>query len=157
MSKVHDAQEAAREVREQAFKTGMPVIELIEKFAFEYGVKSHVVESWVLRDPQVESLEAFDLAIANYHQAVADNEARQLERSRQREQKFSELAKIIDSIPQKNLLFSLLNTVGFAPAQSWRDWIKKNCLEPESDRDDAFAFARTRMETRLNDGKQADA
>ena len=154
MSKSDDAQQAAQDVREQVFRTGRPVAELIKQFAPEWSVEPHVVEAWVLRDPNFASLAALDEAVAEHHRSVAEYEASQAELIRQRELKYSELADLIDLIPQSQsaLVFATLNTMGFAHAQNWRDWIKKNCWEPKIDRQDAFAFARARLEARRNYG-----
>ena len=168
MSKAADAQQAALQVREQAFRTGKPVHELIEDAALGWNVQPGVVKTWLLRDPQFESLTAFDQAVATSHrqiadnelrrlQAVADGEVKQAERARRLALKFTNLAQIVDSIPRNALLFAMLNTVGFVHARSWRDWIQKNCWEQESDRNDALAFAHSRLRARLDNEKATDA
>jgi hypothetical protein len=149
VSKSDHALAAAQEVREQAFLTGRPAVELVAEIAPEWDVEPHVVKSWVLRDPNFESLDMLDKAVIAAHNEVAENEARRAQRARQREVKFQELGEIIDSIPQKAVWWAMLNVVGSSTSQSWRTWIEENFREPQAERDDAFAFANARLRERL--------
>jgi hypothetical protein len=157
VNKSDEAIAAAQDVREQAFQTGMLAAELIAEIAPDYSVKAHVVESWLLKNGNFESLEMFDQAVATSRKEADDNEARRLERAKQRELKFRELGEIIDSIPPKGVWWAMLNVVGSATSQSWRNWIKRTCQESETERDDAFTFAKARMRARLIDEKLDNA
>ena len=157
MSKSDNALAAAQDAREQAFLTGRPIAELVSEIAPEWGVESRVVESWVLRDPNFDSLEMLDQAVAASHKEATDNEARRVGRVRQREVMFHELAEIIDAIPSRGVWWATLNVVSATTSQTWRDWIKSNCQKSEAERDDAFAFANARLRARLTDEKLNNA